>query len=316
MRIAIMATGAVGGYFGARLSAAGHEVAFIARGQGLEAIRARGLKVESVLGDLHLTNPIATDDPAEIGPVDIVVFAVKLWDLNAAAARARPLVGPDTCVVPLQNGVDSTDGLATVLGRERVAAGCAYIATTLAEPGVVRHTSPFARVRVGRLDGRPDAQLQRFTEAAAAAGIDIAVAENIERELWQKFVFLVGLSGATATMRSPIGPIRTDPDARAFFHGLMQEVVSVALAKGVALSPDFADDRLTFADQAMPGFKASMLHDLERGNRLELDWLAGRVVQFGRALGVPTPKNEAVYAMLKLHRMGAGGASSEAPAPT
>ena len=306
MRIGVMATGAVGGYFGARLSAAGHEVAFIARGKALETIRTQGLRVESVLGDVHIAKPVVTDDPAEIGPVDIVLFAVKLWDTETAAEQARPLVGPHTCVIPLQNGVDSSERLAPILGSERVAAGCAYIATTLSGPGVVRHTSPFARVRVGRLDGKPDAQLQAFNQAAAAAGIDIALCENIERELWQKFVFLAGLSGATASMRLPIGPIRSDPDTRAFFRGLMQEVVAVALAKGVAIAPDFADDRLKFADSSMPGFKSSMLHDLERGNRLELDWLAGRVAQFGRALGVPTPKNEAVYAMLKLHRMGAG----------
>jgi 2-dehydropantoate 2-reductase len=302
-----MAAGAVGGYFGARLAAAGHEVAFIARGESLEAIRMQGLRVESVLGDLHIAKPIVTDDPAEIGRVDIVLFAVKLWDLEGAAERARPFVGPDTRVIPLQNGIESTERLAPILGADQVAAGCAFIATTLSAPGVVRHTSPFARMRIGRLDGKPDAALPAFERAAAAAGVDISISDDMERDLWEKFVFLVGLSGATASMRLPIGPIRSDPDARAFFHGLMQEVVAVALAKGVAIARDFADDRLKFADSALPGFKASMLHDLERGNRLELDWLAGRVSELGRGLGVATPKNEAVYAILKLHRMGGRG---------
>ena len=307
MRIGVMATGAVGGYFGARLCAAGHEVAFVARGEALEAIRAHGLKVESVLGDVHIAKPMVTDDPAAIGPVDIVLFAVKLWDVEAAAEQSRPLVGPETRVIPLQNGIDSSERLAPILGAEQVAAGCAFISATLSAPGVVKHASPFARMRIGRLDDKPDARLQAFERAAAAAGIDIAIPENMERERWEKFVFLVGLSGATASMRKPIGPIRSDPNARAFFHGLMQEVVAVALAKGVPIAPDFADERLKFADSAMPGFKASMLHDLERGNRLEVDWLAGRVAQLGRALGVPTPKNDAVYAMLKLHRLAARG---------
>lgn len=304
MRIAVMATGAVGGYFGARLAAAGHEVAFIARGANLAALRERGLAVHSTLGDLHLPRVTATDDPATIGPVDIVLFAVKLWDTETAGEQARPLVGPGTRVVSLQNGVDSPERLAPILGADTVVAGSAYIATVLASPGVVKHTSPFARMIVGRVDGKPDAQLSAFADAAAAAGIDITVSDAIDRDRWQKFVFLVGLSGATAATRLPLGPILSDPQTKAFFHALMTEVVAVGRAKGVAVPPDWADDRLRFGENSPPGFKASMLHDLERGGRLELDWIAGRVVALGRELGVPTPANEAVYTVLKLHRFG------------
>jgi 2-dehydropantoate 2-reductase len=308
MRIAVMATGAVGGYFGARLAAAGHDVHFIARGANLEAIRTKGLKVDSVIGDLFLPKPSVTDDPAHVGPVDIVLFAVKLWDTEEATRRAAPLIGPDTRVIPLQNGIDSPDRIAAVLGPDAVAPGSAYIATVLSAPGVVSHTSQFARMIVGSSDGKADATLSAFTDAARTAGIDISLSDAIERERWQKFVFLVGLSGATAAMRLPLGPILDDPETRQFFHDLMQEVVTLGHAKGVPIPADFAADRLRFADAAPWTMKASMLHDLERGHRLEVDWLAGYVVRSSRELGLEAPANEAVYKVLKLHRMGTVGA--------
>lgn len=306
MRIAVMAAGAVGGYFGGRLAAAGHDVSFIARGAHLDAIRANGLIVDSTLGNLHLKTVTATSDPKEVGPVDIVLFAVKLWDTETAAAAARPLVGPQTRVITLQNGVDSVERLAPILGEEQVVGGTTYMSTVIAGPGIIRHTSPFAQMKCGRVDGRADARLETFVGAAKAAGIDIALSDNINVDRWKKFVFLVGFSGATGAMRMPLGPIRADADTRAFFFNLMQEVVAVGRAQGVALPPDFADDQLKFADTTPPGFKASLLHDLERGNSLELDWLAGKVVELGRARGVATPANAAVYAVLKLHRMGRG----------
>jgi 2-dehydropantoate 2-reductase len=305
MRIAVMATGAVGGYFGARMAAAGHDVCFIAREANLEAIRTRGLRLESPLGDLLLQSPYATDNPADVGPVDIVLFAVKLWDTEQAARLALPLLGAQTRLIALQNGIDGPERIAPILGADVVAPGSAYIATVLSAPGVVTHTSQFARMIVGRGDGKPDAPLKAFTDAAKAAGVDITLSESIERERWQKFVFLVGLSGATASTRLPLGPILQDPDTRAMFHDLMREVVAVGRARGVALPEDYADDRLKFGEASPPNFKASMLHDLERGNRLELDWLAGYVVRLGRELGVATPANEAVYKVLKLHRLGA-----------
>ena len=305
MRIAVMATGAVGGYFGARLAAAGHDVHFVARGTNLDAIRTTGLKVESVLGNLHLPQPQVTDDPGSIGPVDVMLFAVKLWDTEKAAHQALPMITANTRVIPLQNGIDGPERLVPILGANVVTPGSAYIATVLSAPGVVSHTSSFARMIVGRSDGKSDVGLTAFVEAAKAAGIDITQSQMIDRERWQKFVFLVGLSGATATTRMSLGPILQDPDTRAFFHDLMREVVAVGRAKGVPIPPDFADDRLRFGDSSPPTFKASMLHDLERANRLELDWLAGYVVQLGRRLGVATPANEAVYRVLKLHRLGA-----------
>jgi 2-dehydropantoate 2-reductase len=304
MRIAVMAAGAVGGYFGGRMAAAGHDVSFIARGAQLEALRKNGLKIESTLGNLHLDKVKATSDPKEVGSADVVLFAVKLWDTEVAAEAARPLVGPQTRVITLQNGVDSVERIAPILGKDQVVGGSAYIATVIGAPGVIQHTSPFAKMVCGRIDGGADPQLTAFAETAKQAGIDIAVSNTIDRERWQKFTFLVGLSGATGATRMPLGPILADADTRAFFKSLMEEVIALAAAKGVALPADFIGDRMKFADAAPAGMKASLLHDLERGNRLEIDWLAGKAVALGRELGVPTPANAAVYAVLKPHRMG------------
>ena len=307
MRIGVMAAGAVGGYFGGRLVAGGHDVVFFARGRNLEALRRDGLKIESVKGDLHLPKVNATDDPKTVAPVDIVLFAVKLWDTEAAGELIRPIVGPSTRVITFQNGVDSVERLAPILGEDNVVGGTAAIATVISAPGVITHTSPFAQLRCGRVDGKPDEKLEAFTDAAKAAGIDITLTDTINPDRWKKFVFLVALSGMTGATRVPLGPILADPDMRAMFEGAIREVIAVGRAKGVRLPDDFFAERMRFAVASPPDFKASLLHDLERGNRLEVDWLAGRVVALGRELGVPVPINTAIYTVLKPHRMGRGG---------
>jgi 2-dehydropantoate 2-reductase len=305
MRIAAMAAGAVGGYFGGRMAAAGHDVTFIARGAHRDAIARNGLRIESVHGDLHLPKPNVTDDPTKVGPVDIVLFAVKLWDTETAANAARPLLGPDSRLITFQNGVDSVDRISAVLGADRVVGGAAYIATTISAPGVIKHTSNFAMMRFGRADKKPDDRLTAFVDAGKAAKVDIALSDDISRELWQKFIFLTAMAGSTATLRSSIGPIVADSELRGFFRALMDEAFAVGKAKGVALDPAYVDDRMNFAvNKVEPGMKASMAHDLERGNRLELDWLAGKVRALGREFGIATPASDTVYTALKLHRMG------------
>jgi 2-dehydropantoate 2-reductase len=305
MRIAAMAAGAVGGYFGARMAAAGHDVFFIARGANLAAIKNNGLRIESVHGDLHLAKVNATDDPKSVGPVDIVLFAVKLWDTELAAEQTKPLVGAKTRVITLQNGVDSVERVAPILGAEQTVGGVAYIASVIAAPGVIKQTSSFAQMRFGRADKRPDAGLQAFVDAGKAAKIDIDISADIERERWQKFIFLTAMAGSTAALRSPIGPIREDPELRGFFRQLMEEAYAVGKAKGVALDAAYLDSRMDFLmNKVEPGMKASMAHDLERGNRLELDWLAGKVRALGRELSIPTPASDTVYTVLKLHRFG------------
>lgn len=304
MRIAVMAAGAVGGYFGARLAAAGHDVHFIARGAHLEAIRANGLLVESPLGRLHLTDASVTDDPREVGPVDVVMFAVKLWDTEKAAELAKPLLGPDTRLITLQNGIDSVERIAPILGPERVVGGTAHIASVIDRPGVIAHTSKIAGMRCGRIDGSTDPVLEALANAAKAASIDIAASSRINLDRWRKFGFLVAVSGMTAATRQPMGVVTADPDTRAFFCKLIEEVVAVGRASGVDLGDGFVDEQMKFADTLPGGMRASMAHDLERGNRLELDWLAGKVAELGRKLQVAVPANEAVYAMLKPYRLG------------
>jgi 2-dehydropantoate 2-reductase len=306
MRIAAMAAGAVGGYFGARLAAAGHDVFFIARGAHRDAMLRNGLKVESVHGDVHLPKPNVTDDPAKVGPIDVVLFAVKLWDTEKAAEQARPLLGPNTRVVTLQNGVDSYERIAPIVGAERAIPGVTYVVTVIERPGVIKQTSTFQSIICGTSNGRPDAPLEAFVAAAKAAGIPITLSDNIARDRWHKFIFLSATSGATAITRNPMGPILADPDTRALFRNIMRETLAVGKAKGVALDDGFVDERMEFADKSVPAtMKASMANDLDRGNRLELDWLAGEVCRLGKQLKVPTPVNDTIYAALKLHRMGA-----------
>jgi 2-dehydropantoate 2-reductase len=299
-----MAAGAVGGYFGARLAQAGHDVTFFARGAHLAAIRQHGLKVESALGDLHLKDVKATDDPAGVAPVDLVLFAVKLWDTERAAEGLKPLVGANTRVITLQNGVDSVERLTPILGADAVVGGSTYVVTVIAAPGVIRHTGPFARIRCGRVDGRPDAALAGYVKDMQAAGIDITLSEEMQLELWKKFVLLSGTSGITASTRQPMGVIRDDPDMRALLFRLTGEATAVGRAAGIPFAPDFAQEIENAIALFPPTMKASMANDLEAGNRLELDWLAGKIVSLGRTLGVPTPANEAVYAILKAYRMG------------
>lgn len=307
MKIAAMAAGAVGGYFGARMAAAGHEVHFIARGSNLAAIKASGLKIESVHGDLHLPKPNVTDDPKQVGPVDIVLFAVKLWDTETAAEQARPLIGPNTRLITFQNGVDSVERITPILGQQHTVGGVAAIASVLAAPGVIKHTSAFATIRFGHADKHADPVLQAFADAGKVAKLDIGISEDIEVDRWQKFIFLTAMSGATSALRSPIGPIVADSELRAFFRQLMEEALAVGRAKGVELDQAVIDSRMDFVlNKVERGMKASMAHDLERGNRIELDWLSGKVREFGRELGIPTPASDTVWTVLKLHRMGKG----------
>jgi 2-dehydropantoate 2-reductase len=304
MRIAVMAAGAVGGYFGGRLAAAGHDVAFIARGAHRDAIRRDGLKIESTLGDLHLKDVNVTDDPGASGPVDLVLFAVKLWDTESAGEQARALVGPDTRVITVQNGVDSVERLAPILGDAATIGGATYVVTTIARPGVIRHTGTLAKIRCGRLDRRPDPVLAGYVDEIKAADIDITLSDHMLLDLWKKFVLLSGTSSVTASTRQPMGVIRDDADMRAFFYKLMHETMAVGRAAGVEFAPNFAAELDGTVAGFPPTMRASMANDLDAGNRLELDWLAGKVVALGRKYGVATPAQEAVYAILKPYRMG------------
>ena len=296
-----MGAGGLGGYFGARLAVAGNDVAFIARGGHLAAIRQNGLRVESARGDLHLRDVVATEDPATLAPADVVMIAVKLWDTEAAATAVRPLVRPGTAVVSFQNGVSKDEVLTRILGREAVIGGVGQIGVVIASPGVVRHTGTMAKLTFGELDNTRTPRVEALLHACTAAGIDAEIAEDINLAIWEKFAFLVPMSACTASMRSTIGPIRANPQTRAFLVDITREVVAVGRAHGVGLAEDFAEQRMAFVETLPPQMTASMQGDLARGNRLELPWLSGAVVELGKRVGVPTPLNRAVADILALY---------------
>ena len=267
-RFAIMGSGAVGGYFGGRLAAAGFDVAFIARGAHLAAIRARGLAIESALGDVRIDPAKATDTPAEVGPVDVVLFATKLWDTESAGAACRPLIGPQTAVISLQNGVEAEARLAAILGPAHVMGGVAQIAAAIAAPGRIEHTGGFANIIFGEIDGRRTARAEALLAALTEAGIGAALADDIVKAIWEKFVFLVGLSGVTGVTRRTIGPIREEPRSRALLTEIVAETAAVARAGGVALDDGVVAERLAFIDGLPAAMTSSMARDLTRGTRL------------------------------------------------
>ena len=298
MRIAIMGTGGVGGYFGARLVQAGAEVHFIARGAHLAAIRENGLVIDSGVGEARL-KVHATDRPEEIGPVDLVMFTVKLWDTEAAAEQIRPLIGPDTGVISFQNGIDGPDVLSRVLGPQHVMGGVCHIAAIIGAPGVIKHTGTLARLTAGEWDGTETPRLAAFAAACRAAQFEFVQSSDIRRAIWEKFVFLSSFSGVTTLLRQPIGPIRADADGRALFADAVAEACAVARALGIDLGDDYPAKVLAFNDGLPEQMKSSMLGDLERGARLELPWLSGRVVALGREKGVATPVHRVIWAALK-----------------
>jgi len=305
MRIAVMGAGGVGGYFGAMLARAGQTVAFVARGRHLAAMRERGLIVRSEAREIRIDKPIASDAPETLGRFDVVLFAVKLWDTEAAARAIEPLLGEEGVVIPFQNGVESIERIAAVVGPARVMGGAAYIAATIAEPGVIAQTGKMARLRFGAVVPEQERAARAFLEACASAGIDAERVENIRSVLWEKFVFLAAMSGVTAATRQPIGVIRGDPDLRSTLEAAMREALAVGRSRGVDLGDAFVAGQLAFADGLPAEMRSSMLNDLLAGNRLEAPWLCGAVARMAREAGVPAPVNETLYAALKPFSAGA-----------
>jgi 2-dehydropantoate 2-reductase len=304
MKVAVVGAGGVGGAFGAALATAGADVTFIARGAHLAAMKSTGLKVESPRGDTHLVPTRATDDPKTVGPVDVVLFCVKLWDVESAGEAIEPLVGRDTAVIPLQNGVDAADRLAPILGRHAVMGGVANISATIIEPGVIRQTGTLMRMVFGELDGTKSARGEAFAALCTKAGIDGVLSASILTELWMKFILLASNASIMALARLPVGKLRDDPDIAPWFAVAYEEVAAVGFAAGVALPTDAVERTLAFNRNAPPHLIPSMAVDLLRGNRIELPWLSGKVVELGRKYGVPTPTHAFMYAMLKPYVMG------------
>src|ERR1700722_9647879 len=299
MRIAVIGAGGVGGAFGAALANAGADVTFVARGAHLKAMREHGLRVEGGRGETIVSPTRATDDPASIGKVDFVLFCVKLWDVETAGAAIKPLVGPTTAVIPLQNGIDSAERLIPILGARAVMGGVAQISATIAEPGVIRQVGTFMRLVFGELEGGKSARGEAFLSLCQKAGFDATHSDQILTDLWMKFILLASNAAITAATRSPVGILRDDPDIAPLFARAYAEVAAVGQAKGIKIPSDAVEKTLGFHHNAPPTMMASMAHDLIRGNRIELPWLSGKVVALGRDLGVPTPVHEILYAVLK-----------------
>jgi 2-dehydropantoate 2-reductase len=299
MRIAVMGAGGVGGYFGARLLQAGHEVAFLARGRHLAAMRERGLIVRSGGNEIRFDKTRVTDDPSTLGLSDVVLFAVKLWDTESAAEAIRPLLGEGSLVIPFQNGVESIERIAGIVGAPHVMGGAAYIAASIAEPGVILHTGSMARLRFGSVRPEQERMARGFHRACVAAAMDAELVSDIRRVLWEKFVFLSAVSGVTAATRQPIGVIRGDADLRATLEAAMREALAVGRSRGVDLGDDFVAQQLAFADGLPAEMKSSMLNDLLAGNRLEAPWLSGAVARMAKDAGLAAPVSATLYAAVK-----------------
>ncbi|WP_374446455.1 2-dehydropantoate 2-reductase [Stella sp.] len=305
MRIVVMGAGGVGGYFGGLLAKGGQDVTFVARGAHLAAMRAHGLTIESETTPFHVPAVQATDDPATIGTADIVLFAVKLYDMASAAPTLAPLVGPGTVVVTLQNGIDAPEIVGRAVGADHVAPGVARISALIERPGVIRHNGIPPSIIFGPARPAQAAALAALKAACDAAGLTAILTDDPERAVWEKFVFLASMSGLTALTRHSMGPIRTNPATRALLLESLAETAAVAAAVGVRLPADTPERTLAFMDALPEGARASMLEDLERGRRLELPWLSGAVARLGSANGVPTPIHRTIAAALALQVDGA-----------
>ena len=304
MKIVVMGTGGVGGYFGARLAAAGHDVGFVARGQHLAAIKRNGLKVLSEKGDLTIHPARASDTPGDLGIADIVLFCVKAYDTESAAELIKPVVGPDTGVIPFLNGIGHMEILERVLGPSHVMGGVANISALIEKPGVIRHFASMQILRVGEMDDAATPRIEAFRAACAEAGIDAPVPSSIQRELWQKFVMICTLAGANCLTRLPLGNCRSHPATRALMESLANETVAVAKALSIPLPEDQVERTMAVLDMLPPTMKASILAALERGEKLEASALNGSVARLGEAHGINTPMNHTVYAALAPHENG------------
>jgi 2-dehydropantoate 2-reductase len=301
MKIAVMGAGGMGGWFGAKLVAAGNEVVFIARGAHLEALRSNGLTVSGA-ESLHLIDIVATDRPADIGPVDAVLFCVKLYDTEPAAKAIIPLLGPNTCVVTVQNGVESADRIGQVIGDGRTLAGAAYFPANIAAPGEIAYVGRIAgkpHIAFGEPGAGPSERAHVLADTYRAAGIDADVCDDTDSMIWEKFCLVSGTSAATALTRQTVGSVRSDPDTRWMLQEAIGEAARVGRKLGIALPDDVESRTLSFIDNNPPNGKSSQLIDLERGRRLELEGLSGAVIRLGRQTGIPTPVHCTVYAALK-----------------
>lgn len=298
MRVAVFGVGGVGGYFGGRLAQAGLEVTFIARGAHLAAIRETGLQVDSVKGDFSIAPARVEGDPAIVGPVDVVLLGVKAGQVAEAAEAVRPLVGAETVVIPLENGVEASDELSAVLGAEHVAGGLCRISSMIAGPGKIKHVAMEPYIAFNWFDNHADPRLDALRDAFISAGVNVEIPADISMALWAKFAFIAATSGLGSVTRSPIGVYRAIPETRKMLEAAVYEIAAVGRARGVALSPTLEQDTIRFIDNMPPATTTSMQRDIVDGKPSELDFQNGSVVRLGQSCGIPTPVNAFIYATL------------------
>ena len=298
MRILIMGTGGVGGYYGGLLAQQGNEVTFIARGAHLYALRHSGLTVKSVYGDFTVSPANATDAPINVGPVDLILFCVKTYHTDEAAQAIRPVVGRHTAVLSLQNGVDAAERIGNAIGIEHVVGGATWLSSAVEAPGIIKQVSPFRRIVFGELAGGRSPRIQSIFEVLNPTGITVEISENIRKVLWTKFVFISAVSSIGSLTRLPMGEYRAVPQSRSLLTRIMQEVEALARAQGILLDPDVVQQSLEFVDSSGPHIKPSMQLDVETGNRTELESMVGVIGRKGRELGIPTPAADFVYSSL------------------
>lgn len=299
MKIAIMGAGGMGAFYGANLAVAGQDVAFIARGPHLDAIRRDGLSLTGPGGDLLIKPALATDDPGEVGPVDAVLFCVKLYDIEAAAAAMRPLLRADTTVISVLNGVDGPERIAAAIGGEPVLGGAAYASAVIEAPGVVSYKSNMASLVIGEMDGAESPRAGAFRRACDGAAFNCSVTANILGVLWEKFILLATNAALSSICRQPVAAIYADPELAGLGRAMMEEIAALARARGVAISDDIVETSIARSRSFPPDMYASMYHDLTRGRRLELEGLSGYVARHGAELGISTPRHQTLYACLK-----------------
>lgn len=298
MKILVMGTGGVGGYYGGLLAKNGNDVTFVARGAHLDAIRHEGLKVKSVHGDFTISPASAIEDPAHVGPVDLVLFCVKTYNTDEAAQAIHPVVGPQTSVLSLQNGIDAAERIGKVIGVEHVLGGATWLSSAVEAPGVIKQISQFRRIVFGELAGGRSERIQSLYEVLNQTGITVEISENIQKILWTKFIFIAAVSGFGSLTRLPIGDYRSVPETRELIEGVMHEVETLARAQGITLDPDVVQKSIEFMDTSGAHIKPSMQLDVESGRRTELESMVGVIGRKGRELGVPTPVTDFVYGSL------------------
>ena len=304
LKILIVGCGGIGGFLGARLAHAGYDVHFVARGATLAALRDTGLSLRSPFGDLLISRIQASDNATTLADADVVFNCVKLWDDDSAFAAISHVVSAHTAIVSFQNGVRAVESIAARFGPSSVIGGACYVSAQVENPGCVFHSGRLQRFIIGELNGAESGRVVAIGNALTQAGLDTQVSRDIRKNIWEKFVFLVALSGATTAMRSSIGPIRQDYYARAFLYGLLQEATAIARVRSIGLDPDFADRQMEFMDTLPPEMTSSMYADLLNHKPLELRWLSEDIANLGLELNVPTPLNAAVRDVLSLYRAG------------